>query len=340
MYTSKDHTNYKIDIDRLKDAREVLRQKKRTPEQDRELLFLNNFIDNEDLVNSIILAKTDFQKSYRVDYQLLFNEYFDYLKYVFEFYEKSGDDLEFKPYEVIVDSYEEVFTAVHDFFKDLDSEWFKLFNNIYKDRFSSVVFSDSRSYSLLFPESNIWIANINSTGTIEDYVNTTHEFAHGIADQICGRVKSYSPNNVLLEMFPIMCQLLFLYTNKKFRNQIEVNNCMTNYLKIMLDYAEEVKFKYNIAHHFNNVSNARNLSRLIKKTWGVNMTKQDVLSSYNHTVAENICYVFPYLVAMDLINLYSQDKDLFKYKVNKILSSNDHPLELINKLSIVPNRML
>lgn len=336
-----DISKYHINIKRLKNARDMLLKKDLTPELIKEIEFLTAYIKDTDLVKHVTFKDNkSFERAYKSDFTLMFDNYFNYLQYIFEFYDLSDSDFTNEPYTKIVDSYEEVFTSIHDFYKSLDTEWFKLFNNLYKHRFQSIQISNDRSYSLLFPQSNIWIANLKSNLTIEDYLYAAHEYAHGIADQISPTLKSYSPENIFIEVFPILCHLLFLRTCNN-HLVTEANKAIGNYKNLMINYAEETKFKFNIASLFGSqITNSRNASRLIKKTFKESLSRQEINEIYSNPVDNNICYVFPYIIASELISLFYTDEDLFKYKVNTILKSEKNPIDLLEKLNIEPNKIL
>lgn len=338
MFTTNDKNNFKIDKDLLIKAYSNLVNKKRSVLEEKELLYLSLFIKDMNIPASIMANSDSFRTIYKNEFSKLYDQYFDYLSTIFEFYELFGEEeIEAKSYENIIHSYEEIFTSVHDFYYSLDKDWFTYFNELYKKRHSTIEFSSDRSYSILFPCSKLWIANIEIKGTIEDYVNTVHEYAHGIDDAIANRVRTYSPQNIFLELFPTICQMIYLENNSDIRNQIEVNKYLTNFRAEQIFAAEEIKVKFNLVSSFPNVTNARNLSRLIKKNLGEVISKEYLSLMFNNSVAESICYVYPYIIALELVNLYKKDCDLFKYKMNYIFTSKEYPLEIVKKLNIVPN---
>lgn len=335
MLTTNDKNNFKIDNDLLIDAINNLLTKKRTQSEEKELFFLSLFIEEIEIPSSFSSLKDNFRLVYKNDFNVLYDQYFDYLQDIFAFYDMYGDlEEQVRSYECIVKSYEEVFSSVHDFYYSLDKNWFKIFNELYKLRHQTISLSNSRSFSVLFPESSLWIANIETKQTIEDYVNTVHEYAHGISDILDNRVRTYSPQNIFIELFPMVCQIIYLQNNADIRNQIEVNKYLTNLQSIQLSEMEEIKVRFNLITSFPNVTSSRNLSRLIKKNLGEVISKEYLNQMFSSSVAENICYTYPYIIALELASLYKTDLDLFKYKMNYILSSKEPPLEIVKKLNI------
>lgn len=338
MITTNDKNNFSIDKDLLVRASNNLAKKKRTVAEEKELLYLTFFLNNMNIPASVLPTSDNFRSVYKNDFIVLYDQYFDYLKDIFDFYQLFGDEeIKLKNYEGIVNSYEEVFASVHDFYYSLDKDWFAYFNKLYKERHSTVELSSDRSFSVLFPCSSLWVANIEAKGTIEDYVNVVHEYAHGIDDQITNRVRTYSPQNIFIELFPTICQMIYLENNSDIRNQIEVNKYLTNMQANHISEAEEIKVRFNLVSLFPKVSNARNLSRLIKRNLGEVISKEYLSLMFRNSVAENICYVYPFIIAREFIDLYKKDQDLFKYKMNYVLTSKEHPLEIVRKLNITPN---
>lgn len=340
MITTNDKNNFKIDKKLLKEASDRLIHKNRNVLEEKELLYLSLFINDLEIPSSIMSTSDNFRTIYKNDFSILYDQYYDYLNDIFEFYKLfSEEEINMENYEHIVNNYEEVFTSVHDFYYSLDKDWFSYFNELYKKRHSTIELSNNRSFSVLFPCSKLWVANIEAKGTIEDYVNTVHEYAHGIDDVIANRVRTYSPQNIFIELFPTVCQMIYLENNRDIRNQIEVNKYLTNFRAQQISTAEEIKVKYNLISTFPNVTNARNLSRLIKRNLGEVISKEYLYLMFKNSIVESICYVYPFIIALELLDLYKTDRDLFKYKMNYIFTSKEHPLEMVKKLNITPNNI-
>lgn len=341
MITPIGKANFKIDQNKLVTARNYLLNKKRTPEEEMELLFISMFVYNLPGLNYKKLSNEEFAEIYKNDLHTLCYDYYDYLDAIFTFYEASEEEcLTQTAYEMIIDNYEQVFTSVHDFYKSLDKRWFDIFNTIYKERHSTVALSNKRSCSILFPNTKLWVANIEVDGSIEDYVNVVHEYAHGIDDIIANRVRTYSPENIFLELFPLVCQILYLKNNSDIQYQGEIYKCLTNLRLSMLSEAEVIKAKYNLINAFPNVTSTRNLSRLIKRHMNQVISKQDLNLLFSNSLVDSISYTYPYIIALELVNIYQNDPDLFKYDMNYILNSKDHPQYVIKKLNIIPNSII
>ena len=98
--------------------------------------------------------------------------------------------------------------------------------------------------------------------------------------------------------------------------------------------------KYNIASTFVNVKNSRNLSRLIKKEWGITISKEELEEIYSNPVEELFSYVFPFLIAIELMEIYTKDKEEFITIMNEIIKTDLKPLELLDKYNLTPNKSL
>lgn len=343
MLATKNTHSYEWDLQKLRKAKVILFNKKdKTKEEIDELTYLDRFLSNSNLTfSNNTISDKEFSRLYHEDFINLFFNYYSYLSYIFEFYDfNTNNEIQEQYYEKIGFTEDDILSTVHDFYSGLDKEWFKFFNKIYKERTGLVKFDATRPYSIYFPVSDIWYANLTNTGNISDLVNATHEFGHGIADQIVGVTKGYSAQNIFIELFPMLCQMIFLHENDDLALQSEIAKYISNYHKLMIDYAEEIKFKYVIANKIPSVSNARNLSRLIKRNLHQSLSKQELINVYSNDIEDVISYVFPFIVCLELLEVYRNDKDLFKYKVNKILTSNDEPLKVLEKLNIEPNKVL
>lgn len=336
------NSNYKWDLELLKKAYNNLFFKSdRTTEEENELRFLGSILDNSaSLEGMSYVDDILFKDAFLEEYKTLMDSYGSYMNYIFDFYNNADTNIEKEKFEGFCFNEEEIFTSIHDFYYKLDKNWFYYFNKIYINREHNISFDKPRSFSHYFPISNIWIANIGRTSTICDFVDGVHEYAHGVADQISNKIKVYSPDNILIEVFPIVCQLIYLYKNDLKGMQNEVSKYISNYHASMIDFAEEIQVKYNIASTFFHVKNPRNLSRLIKKKWNLTLKKEDIENLYSAPIEENISYVFPFLIAVELLEIYTIDPDLFKYTMNEIMSNDEKPLDLLEKLDIEPNKHL
>ena len=336
--TSRNNSKYTWNLEKLCKIYTDLENKIRTPEEEKELTLLGTLIGVERENSGLIFNdNTSFSTAFHEEFVSLFNEYYQYLPYIFEYYDLADLDIEKQVFTFLPYTEDEILGSVHDFYLGLDKDWFKYFNKIYKDRKDNISFETIRSFSAYFPSSDFWLANVARSNTIEDFVDCTHEYAHGIADQIAPGIKTYSAENILIELFPIVCQLLFLHKNNISGLQMEITKYINNYFKVMNDFAEEVRVKYNIAESFCSIKNARCLSRLMKKTWGINMRKEELEALYESPIELNINYIFPFIIALELIDQFNNDEDLFKYNMNQILRSTDEPLVTLKKLNINPN---
>lgn len=339
--TTRNTTSYDWNYEKLKVIYEELKNKNRSSTEDREFQFLKTFIDiNESIDDIRFNDNTNFAESFRGEFKTLFLDYYQFLPYIFDYYASRDDEISLQTLSALPFTDEEVFQSAHDFYQGLDKEWFKYFNQIYKQRRDFFKFSDVRSFSMYLPSQKIWLANVTREGTIGDFVDTVHEYAHGIADQISTGIRVYSPSNILIELFPIVCQMIFLNQNNIGALQVEISKYLNNYFKVMHNFAEEVMVKYNIAETFCAVKSARCLSRLVKRTWGFQLGKEDAQMLYSTPVEDNISYVFPFIVALELLDIYSKDPEKFKYLMNLILRTNDEPLDTLKKLKLTPNGVL
>lgn len=339
--TSRNNSNYKWNIEKLKSIRNALHYKKRTPEEEKEYQLLLSLLACGDTIEGFAFEEAaSFSDVFKSEFVTLFLDYYQFLPYIFEYYNGVNLDLDVQKLAQIEMSEDDILANVHDFYRDLDQEWLTYFNKIYRQRKDFLSFESCRPFSVYLSSSGIWIANLARTRTVADLVDTVHEYAHGIADQISPGIKAYSPDNILLELFPIVCQLIYLNQNDLPRLRVEITKYINNYLKTMHDFSEEILVKFNLAEAFGSVRNARCLSRLVRRTWGINLDKEEARILYATPSEENITYVFPFIVALELLDIYENDPDKFKYLMKQILVAEDAPLDTLKRLAITPNRRI
>ncbi len=281
-----------------------------------------------------------FSSRYLYDRNVLHEYYADYIGTIFDFYhvnmEMETDTIKLADFQP---DYEEILNLLMDFFRKLDKDWYLLCQNLYKIRYSAISFQSIPSFSAFLPEANIWIANIKSSHSISVAVDLAHEFAHGIGDQLHHDIQKYSPENILLELFPLLCQSLFIdYLIKIKYYPDEAKKFKKHVNQSILNQAEEICFKFNISQLFPTIKNARNLSRVIKRELNMSISKDELMVMYNQSVAHNIHYVYPFIICNELLSLVYEDFDYFKYATKILMKENEDVVDTIRKLKLMPNQ--
>lgn len=308
-----------------------LQTKKRTYEENRDFLFLKYILYGYH--TDFFPFKLDhfsFKKAFSNENSLIKNEYLPYLEYIFSFYQNNAEELERVSLTKIDTNPESILTSVHDFYYNLDKELFELFNTLYKRRKGTLVFQNDRSFSRLLETSNIWISSIEKNNTVGDYVDTVHEYGHGIVDLASSRQGFNPVNNILIELFPLTFQTIYLLTQDELSELSD--DYLNNYKAVMLEYAEEIKAKYNIASTFSDITSPFALSCGIKTLWHQDLSVKEIKEAYKTSIGEYIIYVIGYILSQNLINLYFKDQEEFTYTLKNILKSNERPLKIIKEI--------
>lgn len=308
-----------------------LQAKKRTYEENRDYLFLKYILyGHHTSFSPFKLDHLSFKKAFSKENSLIKNDYLPYLEHIFSFYLNNDEELVRVPLTKIDTNPESILTSVHDFYYNLDKELFELFNSLYKKRKGTLVFQENRSFSRLLETSNIWISSIEKDNTVGDYVDTVHEYGHGIVDLASSRQGFNPVNNILIELFPLTFQTIYLLTQDELSDLRD--DYLNNYKVVMLEYAEEIKAKYNIAIEFGDITSPFDLSCGIKTIWHQDLSVRDIKEAYKTSIGEYIIYVIGYILSQNLINLYFKDQEEFAYTLKNILKSNEHPLKIIKEI--------
>ena len=325
----------------IKKLYDELKDKKRTDDEEKEFLFVEAFMSNNASIEGFSFDEgLDFETAYKSEARTILFDYHSYLEDIFAFYDMGDDSLEFKPYDRLEFTTDDLLNEADNFFKNLNDDWYKLFLNLIKCKDTTICFAAQRSFSCFFPSSDFWIANIKIDDTIQSYVDTIHEFAHGIADQMVRELRSYNSDNILIELFPMVCQMIWLYDCDNLDLQHEITKYISNYFKIMQDYAEEIRMKYNIAISFVGVKTPRNLSRLIKKNWDIKISREEIEAIYASPVEELFNYVYPFIISLELFEIYKNNKEDFFKIMNEIVITEKKPREVLNAYNLEPNKSL
>lgn len=340
MASENNINNSVWDYDSLKKVYKTLKNKERTDIEEKEFLLLERILNGASIDGISFVDNISFKDAYAHETYTVLIDYYKYLYVIFKFHDINDEDRELIPYEKLNTNPDILKQTAGDFFKSLNEEWFKLFLNISSPENSSVSYSSLRSFSTYFPSSNYWLANIYKHDTIQDYVDTIHEYAHGIADQLSSETKTYTSNNIFIELFPITCQMIWLYECDESGLQHELTKYISNYFKIMTDYAEEIRFKYNICSTFYSVKSSKVLAKLIKKEWNIIITPKELEGYYEYPVQELFSYVYPFLVSLELLEIYKKDKNEFINIMNDLIVSKKDPLEILSAYNIEPAKSL
>lgn len=232
----------------------------------------------------------------------------------------------------------ELLCFVNDFFKEVYPEWYSLFNEVYKERRNNFQVKNSRSFELYIPGVNYSYINFQKKNTIEDLFAIVHEFTHAVVDRIKYRY-SYDSKYPLVELPSLTSELISsdiinsFYTNVK----EEVKYYLGGSMASLHVYAGDIiKIKNFLETH--TLDNDDQIQHNIKYLTNKSVRTKEALT--DKILLENICYVVPYIYAIELYYLYSKDHELFQYDMNKIITMDNcsNYFEELKRLGLVPNQ--
>lgn len=315
--------------------------------QQRNFLLQNNqngkYNIEIDMINQIIDDKvTPFEHSSSLQEKLIFDkekidEYSYFLKTIENFYNLTTDIKCGYLYEIDL-PINELLTFVNDFFHDALPEWYEIFESVYKEKKNNFRVNGKRSYELYIPGINYSYINYGRRMTIEDLFAIIHEYTHAVIDRIKFRY-SYDNKYPFVELSSITAEMIakdFIksyYTNVNeeiknyFLGAIASINTFANHILLANQFLEsysldnEEQIKYNLQYFANG-------------------SKRMVNNLTNKLQIENICYVVPYIYAIEFYFLYLEDSELFQYDINKIITMDNcsNYFEEVKKLGLIPNQ--
>ncbi len=334
-YKQNTRDAYAWDIARLRKMRDSLLKSDELAEE--ELGIINSLIADKLTVDKALAEKKDFDEIYRNDVQAIHLDYFDFLPSIMGYVDENFDKVmpNLFPLKKLAIDHVELVDLLFDFFEELDKNWFNIFYKLCADE-NFIAFSENPSFSVYFPNSQTWICNVKQTGTIAEASDLAHEFGHGIQDVIGKKKKLYTPDTILVELFPLLMERLFLdYLKRHGYAEDQCDQHLLLTFNSIINEASSVATKYEITNMLPTMSNIRNLRRVLRRKLDVNMSDEELMELFATSAKKEIHYVMPYIVANNLYNIYLQDRDLFVHHVNKLLNAKDNTIEVAQKLNVM-----
>lgn len=320
-------------LKKAKRQRRYLMQKNVDGKYNLDIDLINQVIDNSLVPFEYFLSlqeKLNFDKS-KLD------EYSYFFKIIEDFYHLTSKVKPGYLYEIDL-PVNELLVFVNDFFKENLPNWYGIFEEVYKERKNNFKLGDKRCYELYIPALNYSYINFQKKLTVEDLFAIVHEYTHAVVDRIKFRY-SYDNKYPFVELPPLTSELIAGDIMRSYYTNLdeEIENYYIGSVASLHDYADEIikvkrfidtfsidddeQIKYNIEHYTNNAERLKN-------------------PITNKLQLENICYVVPFIYAVELYFVYIVDKELFQYDINKIITMDNcsNYYEEIKKLGLTPNK--
>ena len=216
---------------------------------------------------------------------------------------------------------------LHDFYNSIDREISKYFNRIYKERHNNLRITSknnegfNRNYLTYINELKYGYINIYRTETIDDFINIIHEYAHGVADQMCYRPR-YG-KYPFIELMPLLMQEIaydeMIRCFEDVDNDVLKSDACTT--KTMLKYAKELLLQTDYLSIVNESPERKQFVNNFAEY--TNNTKSKTEKMLNITIQEKLSYVIPFITMIELYNLYYLDPDKCMYVLKKIITMEE-----------------
>lgn len=230
-------------------------------------------------------------------------------------------------------THEETMNLVKDFFQSIDSELAFHFEELYKNRFTSITF-DEASYSLgehFSTEGNCIFVdgirkcfiNVSDDKNIRKYQNLIHECAHAIVYFMNPKREMTSNHMYIKEVESIFMELVAL-TELDDNKKDEANFLLVNLLLEYYDKTEALVFQNRAIDAWarNNYQVNKEYFKMLNKQFGIS---KDL---FNEIISEDIelsgMYIISYLISLVLLHLYKTDKDKAMSLYKKIISDTGY----------------
>ena len=216
---------------------------------------------------------------------------------------------------------------VHDFYNSTDKDFARYFNKIYKERRNNLRLTNrnitgyNRNYMTYLNAINYAYVNISLTHTIDDFINIIHEYAHTIADQM-----HYRPRYgkyPFIELLPLLMQeigydeVLRCFENVE-ADVMKSDACTT---KTVLKYAKELLVQSDYLSIVNEGTERKHFVNSLAEY--TNNTRSKTEKMLNVTIQEKLSYVIPFILMIELYDMFYEDEEKCLYITKKILTMDE-----------------
>ena len=233
-------------------------------------------------------------------------------------------------------NHEEALTIVHDFFKETDAEIFKYFLKIYKSRYEQIKFVEEESLIDCMGGCCLFIDIVKKNYImIGDYKGISktsiiaHEIGHAIASLYKSRHMYNTKDHFLDELESFFFELAFLELAAP---KIDKYGAARESFLTLYRQSDDAK---NLVLHRQIITTLEDYEYKLNKDSfhelrRKNLEKQDIIDSLDTNIEDYGIYVISYIVALELLQIYKQDKVSALQILKKMISMrNKDSLEVI-----------
>lgn len=208
-------------------------------------------------------------------------------------------------------SSKELLSFTHDYFKQFDPNWYKIFMSVFKDRKHNLIIGSKGNSTIYIPSQDYSYIKVEKKDSIEDYFNLIHEYTHTVVDRMKYR-HDYLCGYPFVELPSLLNELL-----------------LCDYLKeVYIGLDKDIKSYFNSLIR-QTVAYAKRISNYYYK----GIIDKDYMVKY-------ISYVIPMMEVIELYNVFLSDKEKGLFILNNIIMMDEVPnyLEYTKRLGLIPNQ--
>lgn len=239
-----------------------------------------------------------------------------------------------------------ILTITHDFYKSFDKELFSVFSDVFKKRYSNVVFEDSKDENIeaitfgIPYLKEVYIMIRHAKGLVPIY-SSVHEYAHAIAFLMHTENLLPTGKSFLAEVYSQFFELVlsdYLSKNKKLNHVYDYSyDAFGEFINMAVDVNEMI----NLDKLYREIGFTKNKDFKLAALDKFDYEKDYVDQITSNCLEGEVPYLYGYLVAVELYELYKFDKDKAIYVLKKLMLLNNlTELEYykeMKKLGIYPN---
>ena len=220
-------------------------------------------------------------------------------------------------------SFDETINLVKEFYEGFDSELYQYFLEVYNDKehsLRSMPLPDDETKSdgntLFIDGVRKNFITIYETNPLNTYICGVHEYGHAIANLINPSVPYSDREDLFAEVASIFPELVALYENGFKFDTIQVLYTMYTTLLIYINSAEYLCLHTPIINTWADNKYRMNKKFLEELKHSYNLDEEGLEEAMSTTIEDDGTYVISYMISLELLHIYKEDKkkalELFK----------------------------
>ena len=229
-------------------------------------------------------------------------------------------------YSKVHKSEEEILDLTNDFYNRQNRKWKTLFGKVFNERRNNLSFSEESDTPMMLhiPYLEYFYISIPKTGDVREECSAVHEYAHAVADLINPRADGMYYKKILLEVPSLFMELISCdFFKYKSSTPMEYTIRQKQLLDTMILYFDEIYEQ----HSGSKIEEERTYT---------------LASNLVSSGLDRLMYAFSYLVAIELLYIYYNNREKAIHYLDQIIQMQDQDniLEKLAALKITPGEHL